>query len=79
MIKKSKYQIKDFVLINKVFSTDNDSRGMMETIARPLIARIIHVEYTSLGPSYKLEILDKSYSDLKIRYWESDILSHFDI
>ena len=52
---------------------------MMETIARPLLARIIHVEYTSLGPSYKLEILDKSYPDLKIRYWESDILSHFDI
>ena len=76
---KNKYQVNDYVLINKIFSTENNKQGVMEIIEKPLIARITKVQYTSTGPSYKLELLSDPERSLKIMYWETDILAAFDI
>tara|TARA_Y100000593_G_C4056398_1_gene212236 strand:- start:169 stop:453 length:285 start_codon:yes stop_codon:yes gene_type:complete len=85
MIKKeSKYKVGDYVLIDKKFSTDVDKRGSMIQLSDPEIAVIEDVDYTSLGPSYKLALVEqktfffiKKEENLKICYWESDILSQY--
>jgi len=79
MMKKSAYRVNDFVLIDKLFSTKNNIQGTMEKVEKPLLARVVHVEYTSLGPNYKLRLVEEPERTLTIRYWESDILKHFDI
>ena len=79
MKKQNKYRVNDYVLINKIFSTENNKQGVMETIEKPLIARVTKVQNTSTGPSYKLELLTEPERSLKIMYWESDILSAYDI
>lgn len=78
MKKVSKYQKGDFVIINKIFSTESDLRGRMEDV-KPMIARVVRVEYTSMGPNYKLELLDDPDRKLKIMYWESDIFGPYDL
>lgn len=79
MKNQNKYRVNDYVLINKIFSTENNQQGIMETIKKPLIARVTKVQYTSTGPCYKLELLTDPEKSLKIMYWESDILSPYDI
>lgn len=76
---KGMYRVNDFVYIDKIFSTENNVKGEMVKIKKPVLARVIHVEYTSLGPNYKLELLEDPKRSLKVRYWEQDILKHFDI
>ena len=76
----AKYKTGDFVLIDKLFSTSRDSKATMEKIEKPLIAIVEKVTYTSTGPNYKLQLVDnKENLNLRICYWETDILSAFDI
>jgi len=78
-MKKPMYRVNDFVLIDKLFSTAENFQGEMKKIEKPLIARVVDVNYTSLGPNYKLKLLTESDISLKIRYWETDILCAFEI
>lgn len=76
---KIKYKVNDFVWIDRIFSTEVNVQGVMEKLKKPKLARVIHVEYTSLGPSYKLELLEDPTLSLRIRYWEKDIICAFEI
>jgi len=76
---KAKYHVGDFVLIDKIFTTKENPGGTMEKLDRPALARVEKVTYTSMGPNYNLKLVDNENTSLKICYWESDILSAFDI
>ena len=78
-MKKPAYRVNDFVLIDKLFSTVDNFQGEMKKIEKPLIARVVDVNYTSLGPNYKLKLLTEPEVSLKIRYWENDILCALEI
>ena len=74
-----KYQKDDLVLIDKIFSTEDHQEGHMKKLDKRLIARVVEVQFTSLGPTYKLELVDDPQKSLRVCYWEEDILEHFDI
>tara|TARA_R110001583_G_C5350731_1_gene380520 strand:- start:191 stop:463 length:273 start_codon:yes stop_codon:yes gene_type:complete len=76
---KAKYRIGDLVLIDKIFSTENNANGTMEKLDKPVLASVEKVTYTSMGPNYNLKLFDNSDISLKVCYWESDILSSFDL
>ena len=75
MDSKSKYKVGEKVIIDKVFSTDINIQGRMEKLLEPRVALIEEVDFTSLGPCYKVCWVDKSFEPPRIKYWESDIKS----
>ena len=76
---KNKYNVGDFVLIEKIFGTNVNPAGSMEKLERKRIAKVIRVSLTSTGPSYKLEIIGEPKLKPVACFWEEDILDHFDI
>ncbi len=75
MRKETKYKVGQVVLIDRIFSTENELQGKIEKLPRIREAIVLEVEPTpSFGPSYKIEWVDKSFPKPRIRYWESDIL-----
>ncbi len=79
MSKKSKYRIGEKVVIDKIFSTDINIQGRMENLPEPRVALIESIDFTSLGPCYKVCWVDKSLEPPRIKYWESDIKSKYRI
>ena len=78
MIMNAKYRKGQKVLIEKAFVIENNT-GVMKTLEVPREALIVSVQPTpSMGPSYKIEWVDKDLPKPKIRYWEDDILSACD-
>lgn len=74
MTSQPKYKVGQKVLIDKLFSTENNIQGCMEILEESREALIIEVEAkTSLGPCYRIEWVDSSLPKPRIRYWESDI------
>tara|TARA_B100001287_G_C22334514_1_gene367829 strand:+ start:231 stop:497 length:267 start_codon:yes stop_codon:yes gene_type:complete len=75
MYNKPKYEIGQKVLIDKLFTTENNIQGQMEILEEVREAIVLEVEpRSSLGPCYKIEWVDSSLEKPRIKYWESDIL-----
>ena len=77
MNNESKYNIGEKVVIDKIFSIENNIQGQMEKLSTPRVAIIKSIDFTSLGPCYKVCWVDESFAPSKIKYWESDIKSKY--
>ena len=74
MSNRTKYSVGQRVIIDKIFVIDGCA-GKMEMLDKRREAIITEVQPTpSMGASYKIEWIDKSFPPPRIRYWEDDIV-----